>query len=251
MVTDERPDSVIERMSDLTGRIGARIVHLPDTATSLVLRTTPAGRTELLVVGPRTTASYHTGKALPSCLKLRLRPGIARSALGVSVGALVDRVTPLADLWGAPGARLERRLADIGDDHALIRGQVEACLRSRVAVQRPRELARARLVGSATRALADRGSAHLAELTRRLSVSERHLREVLTDGAGLPPARFARITRLRRAMRCGRVETGRLAQLAVRTGYFDQSHMTAEFTTLLGVSPGAFFAGRLPAPQPC
>ncbi|MFI7687677.1 AraC family transcriptional regulator [Nonomuraea sp. NPDC049655] len=44
---------------------------------------------------------------------------------------------------------------------------------------------------------------------------------------------------------------GRWADLATAAGYYDQSHMTAEFRTLMGVTPAAFFQGRLPALQPC
>jgi AraC-like DNA-binding protein len=94
-------------------------------------------------------------------------------------------------------------------------------------------------------------SAHLPDLARRLSVSERHLRYLLTEGTGLPPKSFARITRLRRALSCGRGRSARLAQLAATVGYYDQSHMTAEFKSMMGVPPGAFFAGQLPAMQPC
>lgn len=40
-------------------------------------------------------------------------------------------------------------------------------------------------------------------------------------------------------------------QLAATAGYYDRSHMTSEFRTLMGVTPAAYFAGRLPALQPC
>lgn len=38
----------------------------------------------------------------------------------------------------------------------------------------------------------------------------------------------------------------RLAAVAASIGYFDQSHMTAEFRRLMGIPPRAFFAGQLP-----
>ncbi|YCK39921.1 hypothetical protein ACNF49_39405 [Actinomadura sp. ATCC 39365] len=50
------------------------LVHLPVPGTSLIFRTTRAGHSDLLVIGPRTRASYHVGKDLPFCLRLRLRP---------------------------------------------------------------------------------------------------------------------------------------------------------------------------------
>ena len=245
------PTALIEATYDLSGATGDELVHVPDTATTLVFRTTSAGRGDLLVVGPRTQASYHTGKDLPICLKVRLRPGAAWPVLGVPISRLVDRVVPLADLWGAAGARLERRLAGLDGDRELILTHLETALRARVDTRPPKDLTRARLVRTAAEALSAGRPAHLPDLAHRLSVSERHLRHLLTEGAGLPPKSFARITRLRHALARGRVRSVRLAHLAAATGYYDQSHMTAEFTSLMGVPPGAFFGGRLPAPRPC
>src|SRR5437879_4266778 len=112
-MTAGSPPTPIEAIHDLSGATGAEIIHVPDTATTLVFRTTAAGRRDLLVVGPRTQAAYPAGKDLPICVTVRLRTGAARPVLGVPVSELVDRVTPLTDLWGASGARLERRLAGL------------------------------------------------------------------------------------------------------------------------------------------
>lgn len=40
------------------------------------------------------------------------------------------------------------------------------------------------------------------------------------------------------------------ARALAAAGYFDQSHLAAEFRDLMGVTPGAYLAGRLPA-VPC
>lgn len=242
---------LIEEIHDLSGEADDRIVHLPDTATALVFRTTAAGRSNLLVVGPRTRASYHVGKDLPICLKVRLLPGMAQPLLGVSISELVDRVTPLADLWGEAALRLEEQLARVGGDCGLTLKHLEAALRARIGTRPPDDLTRARLVHAAATALSARRPTHLPDLACRLSVSERHLRHLLTESAGLPPKSFARITRLRTALTCGRTRSARLAQLAAATGYYDQSHLTAEFRSMMGVPPGAFFAGRLPVLQSC
>jgi AraC-like DNA-binding protein len=248
-MTAGSPPALIAEIHDLSGTTGDEFVHVPDTATALVFRTTAAGRRDLLVAGPRTQAAYQVGKDLPICVKVRLRPGAARPVLGVPVSELVDRVTPLADLWGAPGARLERRLS--GLDGEPFRAQLSAALLARVETRPPEDLTRARLVRTAAEALSSRRPPHLPDLAHRLSVSERHLRQLLTEGAGLSPKSFARITRVRHVLTRGEVRSLRLAQLAAATGYYDQSHMTAEFKSVMGVPPGAFFEGRLPARRPC
>ncbi|MFF0866857.1 helix-turn-helix domain-containing protein [Nonomuraea sp. NPDC003560] len=76
------------------------------------------------------------------------------------------------------------------------------------------------------------------------------MRGLFADAVGLSPKRYERIERVRKALALGRAH-GRWADLATATGYYDQSHMTAEFRTLMGVTPAAFFQGRLPALQPC
>ncbi|MFC5182322.1 helix-turn-helix domain-containing protein [Actinomadura harenae] len=267
-------DGLIEAVQDLSDTTGDGLVHLPDTATSLVFRRRAGGRGDLLVIGPRTRAAYFTGKELPTCVAARLRPGAARAALGVPVSDLVDRVVPLTDLWGADASRLERHLA--ADDGLepfagrleAVAGRLEAALRARVAARRP-DGGDVRLVHAAARELASARPTRLPDLAHRLAVSERRLRSLFTDGAGLPPKAFTRIARLRTALTMGndlqaapmaRVPSaaareaggGRgLAEVAAVSGYYDQAHMSADFRSLLGVPPGAFFAGRLPAPAAC
>jgi AraC-like DNA-binding protein len=84
---------------------------------------------------------------------------------------------------------------------------------------------------------------------RRLHVSERRLRTVFADGMGLSPKHFARIARVRAVL--GRSPERAWADVALAAGYYDQSHMTAEFRRLMGVPPAAFAAGRRPPATRC
>jgi AraC-like DNA-binding protein len=250
MIAGERV-ALIEDLRSADGGPGGLLVRLPDTATSVVFRTAADGRSDLLVVGPRTRASCHPGKNLPVCIKVRLLPGRARPVLGPPVSELADRVTPLAGLWGGSAVRLERRLAGLGGDRGLILHHLQAALRARISTPPPAGLAGARLVAAAAAALSARRPARLGDLARDLAVSERHLRDLLSEGTGLAPKSFTRIARLRSALACGQARSAPLAQIAAATGYYDQSHMTAEFRAMMGVPPAAFFAGVRPAPQPC
>lgn len=87
-------------------------------------------------------------------------------------------------------------------------------------------------------------------LARRLAVSERQLRLLFADGVGVSPKHFARIARVRHVL-AHRSPAVPWAQLAAATGYYDQSHLSADFRALMGVPPTSFFTGRLPASQPC
>lgn len=210
----------------------------PDPAVSLAIRSSGDGRRDVLVMGPRTRAIYSTAGTGPSCLQLRLQPGVAVPPVDRQRG-LVDDVAFL-DL-----ARLASALTDLDVD----------------ALRDPAEVRR--LTTALTADLAtDDGSAHLVRraadllphepvhaVARRLGVSERHLRNLFARSTGLAPKRYTRIERVR-AVLAG-VHHGDLAGLATRAGYYDQAHMTTEFRRLMGVPPRAFAAGRRPAPVPC
>lgn len=220
------------------------VVHLPDAATALVYRRTGTRSGDLRVIGPRSRASYHPGKDLPMCVRARLRPGAARSVFGVPVADLRDRTVPLADLWGGPADALERRLNGLTGVGPILRG-IETALLGRVHDGAdPRDALLREAVASLSTT-----SERFAVLARRLSVSERGLRDLFTDRVGLAPKRFARVQRVRTvAAAQGRVTW---AGLAAATGYYDQSHMTYDFHTLMGVTPAAFHAGRRPEVTPC
>ncbi|MFI6600664.1 helix-turn-helix domain-containing protein [Nonomuraea sp. NPDC050536] len=241
MVVPERLRWLVSEITEVRSG-GPSLVHLPDPDTCLVFRARTAGRGDLLVVGPRTRASYHNGKDLPVCLRFRLRPGAARLLFGVAVSELVDRIVPVGELWDGAGDLA----AESGED---VVGRLEEALPAMLAARSTADLDRAGLLRTAAGALNGERREALPTLAGRLAVSERHLRDLFSDGIGLPPKRFQRLARLRKVLARG--GTSRWAQLAVTAGYYDQSHMTAEFRTLMGVTPAAYFAGRLPALRPC
>jgi AraC-like DNA-binding protein len=251
----------IEGIDLVAGTGRHTLVQAPDVASTLVFRTDPAGRTDLIVAGPRTRGTYHPAERASTCIRMRVRSGRTRALLGAPVNELADRATPIEDLWGGLGRRLADVAASAGgvppdgadrpDDRAtrLFRPLAEV-LRER-ARSLPGDPAGARLVGAAMRELAPASgpAPRLGVVADRLGISERHLRTVFAREVGLSPKHFARIARLRRVLSlAGRREW---AHLAGEAGFFDQAHLITDFRALMGVSPGAYLAGRLPAPSPC
>lgn len=236
------------------GTDGCRsLVHVPDADTCLVFRTTLAQRSDMMVVGPRTRASYHAGKDFPLCLRIRLRPGAARLLLRSPVSELVDRAVSLGELWDGSQA-LTIAMTGLGPDPGLVLKHLEAALLARMTVQTAEDLSRSELVQAAAHALSGHSGQRQQSVTavaRRLAISERHLRYLFSDCVGLSPKHFQRISRVRGILDGGQRRTSRWAQVAATAGYYDQSHMTAEFRAMMGVPPAAFFAGCLPPPQPC
>lgn len=228
---------------------GCALIHAPDPATMLVWRATAGDRGSALAVGPRTHASYHDGKDIPVCVRFRIRPGAAPVVLGTPAGGLVDRVVPLGELWGPLGDRLAGDPA--GPDPALVAERLGAAVLSRVARERPYERDRARLIRAAAVELSGGSAgpaARVRDAARRVGVSERQLRNIFAATIGVSPKQFARLSRVRAVL--GGLRHRSWAGLAGEAGYYDQSHMAAEFRRVMGVTPSAFAAGRLPA-LPC
>ncbi|GAA0914771.1 helix-turn-helix domain-containing protein [Nonomuraea longicatena] len=216
-------------------------VRTPDPAPTVAFKLG-----DLVVLGPQTRAAYLIPDRPSACVAIRLPVGQARPLLGVPLSGLVDRVVPLAELWGRRADELSERLSDDMDrfGRAAALARLRAALAERLAEGTGPD--RARLVGDAARLLAG-PSPGVRQVARELGVSERHLREVFADGVGVSPKRFTRIGRVRHVLAGGQP----WAELAAEAGYYDQSHMGADFRSVMGVSPGAYRAGRLPAPRLC
>jgi AraC-like DNA-binding protein len=217
---------------------GRTLTRLPSTSTSLIFASLPSGQDRLLVMGPRTHASYFDPKDIRLTVNAQFHEGWARTLTGVPMNELTDRVVPLSDLWGAEGTRLHDALtAEPGNAVELI----EKALSKRVT-----DDANSALVHEATRWLPQE---RLPDTARRLNVSERHLRTLFTGAIGVSPKRFVQLSRVRNVLSRAGLQKG--SQLAVDSGYYDQSHMTAEFRAIMGVPLSRFLSGDLPADSVC
>jgi AraC-like DNA-binding protein len=81
----------------------------------------------------------------------------------------------------------------------------------------------------------------LAQLTSITNLSSFHLLRVFRNQVGCPPHEYQtqlRIAHARKLMRKG----GSISEVALETGFFDQSHFSRNFKRIVGVSPGQYFA---------
>jgi AraC-like DNA-binding protein len=210
----------------------------PDPATTVVWRMTRAGDSDVLVAGPRTKASYHVTKELPVCVRLRIRMGRVMALLGTAADELVDRTVPLEDVVGP--SDLAEHLTAYRDRPA----EAVDVLRGFLVDQLPARLpGRLDLVTNAVAELSDGIQPRVAETAAGLGVSERYLRRVFREDVGVSPKHFARIARVRSLIGQARRPW---ADTAAYAGYTDQSHLIADFRSLMGVTPKAFAAGEVP-----
>ncbi|WP_306839301.1 AraC family transcriptional regulator [Catenuloplanes nepalensis] len=226
---------------------------LPDVSASLIFGALGDGDGILVATGPRSRAQFHFAKPLRYGVRVRIRPGHAREVLGVPVADLTDRMVPAAALWGATGRPHAEHLAALvaGEPPALPGADALSLFPGRsVALPSPLPMAGRAVWLSA--ALAELGAgAPMRAAAARIGVGERRLRTVFAQEIGVSPKHAARILRLRRVLAAqGTVEHG-WARVAGEHGFFDQAHLIGDFRALMGVSPGAYAAGRLPESGPC
>jgi AraC-like DNA-binding protein len=176
---------------------------------------------ELLVAGPDTRAQLTAIPPGTEYAALRFVPGAGPAILGAPGDELRDGRVPLEALWPA---RQVRRLADQVSAASDRTAALQAAVASRVA--EPDPVATAALSGLSVTAVA-----------QAVGLSERQLHRRCLAAFGYGPKTLARILRFRRAVALARAGTG-FAEVAVRTGYADQAHLSREVRALSGVPLG-------------
>jgi AraC-like DNA-binding protein len=208
---------------------------VPDAAIDVVFA---GGR--LWVAGPDTGPTLERLRPGIRVVGCQLRPGAARSVLGVPAWALRDERVELADLWGPATEALVESMVRAPTVAAAI-GLLESALGDRVRDGRRRD----QLAAAITDRVRAAGGAHPARsLAADLGVGERRLHRRCTDAFGYGPKVLARIVRLQRLLvRLGETPAPSLAVVAAECGYADQAHMGHDVSTLTGLTPGELRAG--------
>jgi AraC-like DNA-binding protein len=216
------------------------VVSLPRPEPQLVVRFRPSAEIALDVhaVGAGARVHRKAGSRGQRALVARLRLGTAEPVLGSPGSAIAGRIVPLDALWGAAPAR---RLAD---RLSCARGMDDAAaiLETAVADRLGTVDARADHTRLAVEAAARLAGASVSSVAADLRLSERHLRRVFREVVGVSPKVFTRLVRFHCALRAARARSrASWASIAAAAGYYDQARLVAEFRSIAGAPPGAFF----------
>ena len=197
-------------------KVAARRIVLPDTAVELAC---VDGRID--IIGPMTVARpsrYAIGSRIQL---LSLDPVTASSWLGLPLAVLTDRTVSLRDIDAAMADKLadgfaNQRIAD------LLIAEAFADLR---------------LDARADRAalLLARGVS-VSRTAEAVNLGDRHFTRWFHQLAGMPPKRYQRVARLRRALDAAK-QGQPLAAVAACAGYADQAHFNREVNALAGGAP--------------
>ncbi len=82
----------------------------------------------------------------------------------------------------------------------------------------------------------------LERLSEEARLSKYHFARLFKEETGQTPWAYVQSARVRRAKKLLATTDASLAEIALRTGFFDQSHFTRTFKRLEGTTPGAYRA---------
>jgi AraC-like DNA-binding protein len=225
------PPELASRVACLWARTDAPPRILPDGCVDLVWT-----GAQLVVAGPATRAVVPRVPAGETKLGIRFRVGAAGAALGLPAGELLDRSPALDEIW-ADGGELTERVGEAPTAGERLRLLTDAVGRRLSDGNAPDPLVRTAAVELS------RPRTRVAELCRRLAISERQLRRRFEGAVGYSPRTLSRVLRLQRFLGlAGNGGAGDLARLAAEAGYADQPHLTRDCATLAGLPAAALLA---------
>jgi AraC-like DNA-binding protein len=191
-----------------------------------------------ILVGARGCYEIIHTRDMAELVGIVFRPGGLGPWLRHPAGEFFERSVPLADLWGAKPLR--DRLREQPSPACKL-AALDSFLCERL---HGRAIARRPMVEAALFELR-RGS--VRQTANAIGVSERRLHQVFNEDAGLSPKLWSRVYRFQRAVQA--LHTGAdlpWEQLALDSGYYDQSHFSNDFRAFSGIDPTTYSTHRGP-----
>jgi AraC-like DNA-binding protein len=222
--------------NDLSGSRSEWLQVVPDGCVDIVW----TGET-LCIAGPDTRPILARMPRGTVVVGVRFHPGAASAWLGQPLDEIVNVRVPLTQFWRddathlldlAAGGRSAKQLA--ADLEGFLVGRLAA-----VGLADPQIAFLRRTAGDNCMPAGLR----LDQLAAHVGLSERTLRRRCVDAFGYGFKTLDRVLRFQRFFRlAARPENHSLADMAARTGYADQAHMTREVQRMSGVTAGEFVA---------
>jgi len=172
-----------------------------------------------------------------SVVGVHFRPGGATPFLGLPLSELADRHVNLKDLWGSQTNALREQLLE-AESPAVALAVLESALLSRLLHRPPYHPV---VAFALQRFAAAPAVARVREVADATGYSAKRFIRLFTEGVGVSPKRFCRILRLQAVVH--RLALGRrveLAEVALASGYCDQSHLIRDFRAMTGLTPAQY-----------
>jgi AraC-like DNA-binding protein len=191
-------------------------------------RATPVTTGGAVLMGARSTPAVIDTDEQRHLVSVEFRWGGAAAFLAVPLEEVRDELVGLDELWGRPGARLRERLCEAPDPLRVLQDELLAQLRRAPRTDPGVLLAVAQL---------QRGRP-VHEVADRLGWTGKRLLRSFRESVGLTPKRFARVRRLQRVVRGGRLGRRRSRARVRRPGTPDRRVPRPGRDDAGGVPPG-------------
>lgn len=212
---------------------------MPDCTGYLIFHLL-TGCSRLSLVGPRSIFKNINRKDRVLTLIVKFKPWGMPGLLPFPVNELKDYSIPLCSISGNDTLILKDKLDELART-----GDTDQCL---LEIERflIDHLTGKQQVNPVIEYVAKRidkksGRVSIKKIAEDAGISDRYLRKVFSSQVGLSPKRFSMIARVTHVVK--KVDEGRAkswTDLALSSGYFDQSHLIEDFNMLLGESPEVF-----------
>lgn len=174
-------------------------------------------------------------------LGVRFHAGGLRPFIDRPLSAFADRTLPLEAALKSGAQDAERRVLGAPDDAGMV-AVAESMLVNSLPTPDPQTVLAREVVAAAAIA---HGPVNVAELCARSGIGERSLQRLFGSYVGVSPKWVIQRYRLQEAMaHLARADTPDLAGLAQALGFFDQAHLTRDFTRLVGHAPMAYWRSQ-------
>jgi AraC-like DNA-binding protein len=187
------------------------------------------------LVGPNSAPQLVSTQAQRGMLAVNFRPGGAVPFVRAPLSDAADTFVPLNDHWAGAASGVRDRLlacSSAADRFDLVEQALTAVMIEPVVDGGIR---------AAITAL-ERGD-RVADVVERFGTTAKPFIRRFTRAVGVTPKRYARVRRIQRVLHslpvAGEIDW---ASVAVEHGFYDQSHLTSDFTRLTGGSPAAHSA---------
>ncbi len=194
-----------------------------------------------VICGARSTFMVADTANMVTTLGIQFKPGGAFPFLRMPAAELDDQCLSLEDVFGTGVRSLRERLLEC----ATPRQKFAAAERWLLACT-AKPLAKHPAVEFATQQFVRRSAAQpLSEVLNRIGYSQRHFNQLFAGEVGLTPKRFLRVRRFQQVITS--ISSQPLvdwAELALRCGYYDQSHFVHDFRSFCGLTPAAYLSHR-------
>lgn len=172
---------------------------------------------------------------------VRFKPGGLRPFIDRPLSTFADSTIAIESALGIGTTEAEQRVLGQRDDMAMVAAAESMLIRSL-----PKPDSQALLAAQVVAAAAtEHGPVTAACLAAKVGIGERSLQRLFRNYVGVSPKWVIQRFRLQEAIsRLSQKEAVDLAALAQALGFFDQAHLTRDFTKLAGCSPLAYWISQ-------